>query len=92
MDGNKLLAAIQSSNTREWATGYGYVLGVADAFESDEANSAGDRFCFFLPKEVKAGQIIDVIKLHLEASPAQRHLEADVLVRYALSQAFPCKR
>ncbi|MFC4667777.1 Rap1a/Tai family immunity protein [Seohaeicola nanhaiensis] len=56
--------------------------------EMDLMSSAALGFC--IPQEVQNGQILDVVKLHLDAVPAQRHESARTLIMEALSEAFPC--
>jgi hypothetical protein len=43
---------------------------------------------WFIPKDVEAGQIRDVVKLYLEKHPELRHEIAPMLIRDALLEAF----
>jgi len=67
---------------RDWNIGYGYVLGVHDAY-------SGSSVC--PPDSAKAGQIVTVVKRFLDANPGVWHLSADVLVARALHQQWPCE-
>jgi len=77
-DGNKLYQEMQN-NPRLFAIGY--VAGVHDA---------GDRAVFCTPDSVRVGQIFDLIKLHLEMNPADRHEAADIIIMRVLKQHYPC--
>jgi hypothetical protein len=59
------------------AFGMGFVLGVWDSY--DHAT----------PKEVSLEQMCRVVAKHLREHPERLHLKADMLVRQALSDAFP---
>jgi hypothetical protein len=79
--GNILLQKINSSELHDKALAIGYIMGVSDAFQNAEHCS---------PNTVTSGQTRDVVKLYLEQSPSIRDMTADVLVRIALSNAWPC--
>lgn len=81
-DGNKLLSQIQSSGA-EYGIALGYVTGVADA-------TVGIYHC--PPPNITAGQVTDMVKLHLEQHPDKRHLSADTHVVYVLKSAWPCPK
>ena len=57
----------------------GYVTGVADA---------QDWACY--PERVNTGQLIDTVKTYLRNHPEQWDGAADMIVRRAIIQAFPC--
>lgn len=59
----------------------GYIMGVFDA-------ARGVEHC--PPDNITAGQVRDMVKLHLDATPSTRHFVADLQVRYVLKQAWPC--
>jgi hypothetical protein len=79
-DGNKLLRELRGDNIDQ-VHAMGYVIGVADALR-------GITHC--PPSNVTVGQLSDMVKQHLEASPSTRHLTADVHVGFVLKQAWPC--
>lgn len=66
----------------DWSVGYGYVLGVHDAYTNTGVCS---------PDSAKAGQIVTVVKRFLDAHPEVWHLSADVLVARALHEQWPCE-
>ena len=81
--GNDLLAKINSADAYDRALAIGYVIGVFDA-------RSGADHC--PPSNVTSGQVRDMVRSHLEATPATRHFTADVQVRYVLSKAWPCPK
>lgn len=80
MDGNELLSRLRGEGSRYFA-GIGYVMGVFDSFQ-------GGSHC--PPANVTAGQVTDMVRNHLEASPELRHLSADRHVNYILKKTWPC--
>lgn len=83
-DGNELFARMTEDGTfYKKGTAMGYVLGVYDALQ-------GITHC--PPGNVSAGQVYDMVKLHLEKIPAARHLPASSHVEYVLTKAWPCKK
>ena len=78
--GNDLLQKLNGS-AMESMVGLGYVMGVFDA-------ARGAEHC--PPDSITAGQVRDMVKLHLENTPSTRHFVADVQVRYVLGKAWPC--
>jgi|SRR6266404_3970864 len=63
---------------------WGYIEGVVDSIPAGEG---------FDPDEnVRASQYVDVVLAYLRDNPKVRHVPAYVLVRTALSEAFPGKR
>ena len=79
-DGNKLLARLKGDSL-DYVQALGYITGVADAMR-------GISHC--PPDNVTAGQLADMVKNHLEASPAARHYTGDQHVVYVLKRAWPC--
>ena len=81
VSGNDLFRHL--TDTTYYAQGYalGYILGVSDVF-------SGDSHC--LPQGVNAGQVRDVVKNFLEATPEVRHRPADVIVYAILKNTWPC--
>lgn len=61
----------------------GYVQGVHDTLDAISICS---------PENVTAGQLNAVVKKYLDANPEKWGLEANMLIYYALSKAFPCKK
>lgn len=81
-DGNKLLARLNGS-PHEVGSAYGYIAGVSDA-------TVGFEFC--PPDNVTLGQIADMAKQVLALLPEKRHQPADVFIRAATTNAWPCKK
>jgi len=65
------------------ARGIGYVTGVVDAL-------GGSSFC--LPDKITVGQIKDIASNWLRDHPDKRHYQAELLVRDAFAEKFPCIR
>lgn len=61
----------------------GYIMGVFDATRSVEHCP---------PDNITAGQVRDMVRNHLEATPSTRHYTADVQVRYVLGKTWPCAK
>jgi hypothetical protein len=71
----------------------GYVLGVADMSETLVAAGkllGGGKRIFCLPEQVKAGQLVNVVKLWLNAHSESRVWSGDVVVWAAFKETFPC--
>ena len=81
--GNDLLNKMQNPPGYDTAQAIGYVMGVFDATRSVEHCP---------PDNVTAGQVRDMVRNHLEATPSTRHYTADVQVRYVLGRAWPCTK
>lgn len=82
-DGNKLYSELNSSNEIEWGISLGYIMGMADAYQ-------GILFC--PAANVTAGQIRDMTKQYLSASPAIRDKAANELLIGLFSTVWPCKK
>ena len=80
--GNKLLQQF-GGEFGEQMNAIGYVTGVADTLQ-------GAVVC--APQTVNAGQLVDMTKLYLEKSPAQRHRPADMLIHDMLTAMWPCAK
>lgn len=80
--GNKLLSMLRG-DTLDYVNGLGYVLGVADAIN-------GVAYC--PPKGVTAGQLVEMVRGYLEATPQIRHFTAESIVTNVLRNAMPCKQ
>ena len=81
-DGNKLLARIKGDGY-DYASAIGYVIGVSDTTRS---------VAHCPPENVTAGQILDMVKQHLEDNPSTRHFTGDQHVVYVLKKAWPCAK
>jgi len=81
--GNDLLTKMQNPPGMETVQALGYVMGVFDA-------TRGVDHC--PPDNITAGQVRDMVRNHLEASPAVRHFTGDTQVRYVLGRAWPCPK
>lgn len=80
--GNSLLAKMNSTDQMDKALAIGYVMGVADA-------GYGTNHC--PPTNVTAGQLVDLTKQVITASPATRNFSADLLIYYTFKNTWPCK-
>lgn len=80
LDGNKLLARLKG-DAMDYVNAIGYVTGVYDTMQ-------GVAHC--PPNGITAGQVGDMVKQHLEATPELRHRSADIHVVYVLKRAWPC--
>lgn len=81
--GNDLLGKLDADNSVDRMVALGYIMGVADTTRGIEQCS---------PEGVTAGQMRDMVRNHLVASPAVRHFTADLQVRYVLKTAWPCPK
>lgn len=81
LDGNTLLQHLRASNVVDRAMALGYVQGVSDA---------GYTIAHCAPGNMTAGQLQDMVKAYLEATPSGRHQSADVIIMEMLRKAFPC--
>lgn len=81
-NGNDLYGKL-TGDAYERSVGIGYIMGVFDS-------SRGVAHC--PPENVTAGQIRDMVRQHLEATPSLRHHVADIQVRFVLKQAWPCAK
>jgi hypothetical protein len=81
-DGNDLLSHMTDSSSQiNRAMAFGYIAGVADT-------GLGSVHC--APPTVTLKQVIDVVRIALDASPTDRHKAADSLVLRAVKVAWPC--
>jgi len=100
MTGNELLALVTSSDMDKKFQGIRYIEGYRDAvitskyFEEElakemkRAPNLHTHAC--IPQGVKNGQILDVVKLHLQNNPSFRHEDAAAQVHLSLITAWPC--
>ena len=83
LSGNKLYDNLISDQTAERLYALGYVTGVHDALEQTNHCS---------PSNVTAGQVRDVVRRYFDQNPEFRNFDADILIRVALSNAWPCAK
>ena len=81
LTGNKLYDSLISEQTVERLYALGYITGVHDSLE-------GSNHCS--PTNATAGQVRDVVRRYFDQNPEFRNFDADILVRVALSKAWPC--
>jgi hypothetical protein len=83
MDGNKLHDQLKDRSDLMYISAQGYIAGIYDA-----TNLGGH--C--APPQVTLGQLVDVVKAHLESHPETRHFTGYGLVLVSLNKAFPCPK
>lgn len=84
IDGSKLMSWLDAPRgSGDAALGTGYVLGVADAYDS---------LFFCLPDSVRSKQVEAMVKKHLRGNPAKWNKYANDLVLEALQGDFPCAK
>ena len=83
LSGNKLYENMISDQTFERLYALGYITGVHDALEQSNHCSPGN---------VTAGQVRDVVRRYMDQNPEFRNFDADILIRVALSNAWPCAK
>lgn len=81
--GNELLSRLNSESTYDRGVAMGYVIGVHDT-------GRGAVHCS--PEAATGGQVRDIVKASLEASPELRHLSADSLIGHTLKKVWPCPK
>lgn len=84
--GNQLHSDCSSELFYEKGICIGYIMAIADVLGSSPLY--GYSTC--IPSGVTAGQMRDVVQRWLNENPKERHYNADSLVAWALSDAFPC--
>jgi len=95
-DGNVLyenLRDFKDSNSKNYvnsAIALGYVVGVADSFDSGHIVKSYRPFC--IPDKVTQGQLADIVINFLAANPENRQWSGDILVVIALREKFPCQK
>jgi hypothetical protein len=78
-------------SARDYGLCAGYILGVSDVALDYLMYAPKAKRSYCLPSEVRAEQLIMVVKKYLEDNPARLHLPAGVLITDALIEAFPCR-
>lgn len=79
LDGNDLVRMAGDSNRVPMARGF--VMGVADAHRNITS-------C--IPTGVASSQLVDITLRFIQENPDKRHLAAETLTSFALSQVWPC--
>lgn len=83
MSGNKLLDALNMEPGIQRGAAMGYIMGISDM---------GWGFTHCTPGSVTLGQILDLVRNHLTASPEIRHRTGDILVTQVLGATWPCQK
>lgn len=84
LTGNNLLSKMNGDGMDK-AQAIGYVQGVFDTGQ-------GVFHCTPNGQHITTGQIYDMAKYYLEASPEKRHYSADSLIVGMLTKAWPCPK
>jgi hypothetical protein len=88
--GNSLLDYCQSpSGTPGWGVCRGYISGVLDALQAEEAVLQRPTL-FCIPHGATVGQLADVAIQFLDQNPGKRHLDAASIIWTGMIKAFPC--
>lgn len=86
--GNQLMEWNSSNTALDRGRFMGYVVGIVDAkstgWESTRLSC--------VPSGVTVGQLQEVVHKYLKQNPQEWHLEADLLVTFAMMEAFPCPK
>ena len=83
LTGNDLYTKLTSRDVGDRMYALGYVVGVYDV-------NVHITVCPRSESGITAGQVQDITINYLAANPGQRHRNAEVLVRDALRQIWPC--
>jgi hypothetical protein len=81
--GNTLYTKMQDQSIGEKMYVMGYVTGVFDAHQHIN-------HCLPAGVNVTIGQVTDIARMYLQNNPAIRHKTADVLLRDAFRNLWPC--
>ena len=82
IDGNQLLANIESQTPAERTFAIGFITGTVDAAQNE---------IVCVPNGVTIKQVVDISKALLQKNPSIRHKEAAYIVLKAVSDVWPCK-
>lgn len=86
--GNQLMEWNSSNTAFDKGRFMGYVVGIVDAksrgWESTRLSC--------VPSGVTVRQLQEVVRKYLKQNPQEWHLEADLLVTFAMMEAFPCPK
>lgn len=89
--GNQLMEWNSSNTAFDKGRFMGYVVGIVDAksrgWESTRLSCVPS-----VPSGVTVGQLQEVVRKYLKQNPQVWHLEADILVSFAMIEAFPCPK
>ena len=83
LTGNDLYQKLTSTSVVDKMYALGYVVGVYDV-------NVHITICPRAENVITAGQVQDITIQYLTLNPGQRHRNAEVLVRDALKQIWPC--
>ena len=83
LTGNDLYQKLTSTSVVDKMYALGYVVGVYDV-------NVHITICPRAENVITAGQVQDITIQYLTLNPGQRHRNAEVLVRDALKQVWPC--
>ena len=83
LTGNDLYTKLTSQDVMNKMYALGYVIGVYDV-------NVHLTVCPRSESGITAGQIQDIVISYLAVNPGQRHRNAEILVRDALKQIWPC--
>ena len=86
-DGNGLLEHCNDPNPASQAMCNGFVAAMATVTTNE--SYASWHAC--IPDSVSLGQLVDVVRKHLEEHPEFRHLSGESLTAKAFAHAFPCE-
>lgn len=83
LTGNELYQKLSSTSVVDKMYALGYVVGVYDV-------NVHITICPRVENVITAGQVQDIVLQYLTINPGQRHRNAEILVRDALRQVWPC--
>lgn len=86
--GNQLMEWNSSNTAFDRGRFMGYVVGIVDAKSRGWEST---RLCC-VPPGVAVGQLEEVVRKYLKQNPQEWHLEADLQVTLAMTEAFPCPK
>lgn len=77
--------------TRNKSLAQGFVAGVSDGFHVLRTVYPNEvPLC--LPNNIPLGQLTDIVCVHIQNNPKERHYSASINAFKALIDAFPCKK
>ena len=83
LTGNELYTRLTAQAVMDKMYALGYVVGVYDV-------NVHVTFCPRTEQGITAGQVQDIVINYLATNAGKRHLNAEILVRDALKQIWPC--
>ncbi|MFN7881771.1 MAG: Rap1a/Tai family immunity protein [bacterium] len=81
LSGDELYEKMKSPAEDQKKYALGFVVAVHDL---------GDTKIFCSPADVTAGQVFNLIQLHLAETPRSRHIPAASIVTFILAASWPC--